>query len=92
MSRLPTTASPHWRSRAPTGPKSRSWISACRAWTATISRAGCALGIGGLFLAAMTGYGQEADREAARKAGFDVHLVKPVEAGPLRTLISQPTR
>ena len=28
---------------------------------------------------AMTGYGQEADRERAMKAGFAVHLVKPVD-------------
>lgn len=28
---------------------------------------------------AMTGYGQEADRERARQAGFAVHLVKPVD-------------
>ncbi len=28
---------------------------------------------------AMTGYGQEADRERARLAGFAVHLVKPVD-------------
>ncbi|HVH41890.1 MAG TPA: response regulator, partial [Labilithrix sp.] len=28
---------------------------------------------------AMTGYGQEADRERARRAGFAVHLVKPVD-------------
>ncbi|MBX3217619.1 MAG: response regulator [Labilithrix sp.] len=28
---------------------------------------------------AMTGYGQEADRERARRAGFAAHLVKPVD-------------
>ena len=28
---------------------------------------------------AMTGYGQESDRERAREAGFAVHLVKPVD-------------
>lgn len=30
-------------------------------------------------LVAMTGYGQAADTERAREAGFDVHLVKPVD-------------
>lgn len=30
-------------------------------------------------LIAMTGYGQEADRERARRAGFASHLVKPVD-------------
>jgi PAS domain S-box-containing protein len=28
---------------------------------------------------ALTGYGQESDRERSRKAGFDEHLVKPVD-------------
>jgi CheY-like chemotaxis protein len=28
-------------------------------------------------LIAMTGYGQKSDRDRARQAGFDVHLVKP---------------
>ena len=32
-----------------------------------------------LFLIALTGYGQREDREAARNAGFDTHLVKPVD-------------
>ena len=31
-------------------------------------------------LIALTGYGQLRDREAATRAGFDVHLVKPVDA------------
>ena len=30
-------------------------------------------------LIALTGWGQPADREASMKAGFDAHLVKPVE-------------
>ncbi len=30
-------------------------------------------------LVAVTGYGQEHDREAARSAGFDAHLTKPVD-------------
>lgn len=33
----------------------------------------------GLQLVALTGYGQDSDREHARSAGFDRHLVKPVE-------------
>jgi CheY-like chemotaxis protein len=32
-----------------------------------------------LRLIAVTGYGQEDDRARARAAGFDLHLVKPVE-------------
>jgi two-component system CheB/CheR fusion protein len=46
------------------------------------------LQVDGLFLIAMTGYGQEADRQAARQAGFDVHMVKPVAVGPLQTLLA----
>jgi CheY-like chemotaxis protein len=32
-----------------------------------------------LRIVAITGWGQDADREKSRQAGFDVHLVKPVE-------------
>ncbi|MGE0594072.1 MAG: ATP-binding protein [Vicinamibacterales bacterium] len=34
-------------------------------------------------LVAVTGYGQSVDRERARQAGFDVHLVKPVQLDAL---------
>ena len=37
------------------------------------------LGANAPKMIAMTGYGQEADRERARQAGFAVHLVKPVD-------------
>ena len=30
-------------------------------------------------LIAMTGYGQDSDKQAAADAGFDAHIVKPVE-------------
>ena len=40
-----------------------------------------------LYLIAMTGYGQAEDREAAREAGFDVHLVKPADLDALRGLL-----
>ncbi|MFL9871807.1 PAS domain-containing hybrid sensor histidine kinase/response regulator [Paraburkholderia megapolitana] len=33
----------------------------------------------GTRFAAMTGFGQSSDRERTREAGFDVHLVKPVD-------------
>jgi CheY-like chemotaxis protein len=32
-----------------------------------------------MHLVAISGYGQETDRATARAAGFDAHLVKPVE-------------
>ena len=34
-------------------------------------------------LIALTGYGQESDRDRARKAGFAEHLTKPIEGGRL---------
>jgi two-component system CheB/CheR fusion protein len=36
-----------------------------------------------MVLLALTGYGQKADRVATRKAGFDDHLVKPVDLDEL---------
>lgn len=32
-----------------------------------------------LMLAAVTGYGRDSDRDSSRRAGFDAHLVKPVD-------------
>jgi len=40
-------------------------------------------------LVAVTGFGQEADRGRAREAGFDEHLVKPVEIDALRILMGR---
>jgi PAS domain S-box-containing protein len=51
-----------------------------------------------MYLIAATGWGQEADREKANQAGFDEHLVKPVDvsaligllencAGPVRPMV-----
>jgi CheY-like chemotaxis protein len=37
---------------------------------------------------AVTGYGQERDRSLAAEAGFDHHLVKPVDADRVRELIT----
>ena len=39
---------------------------------------------------ALTGYGQAQDRERARAAGFDDHLVKPVDLAALATLLARP--
>jgi CheY-like chemotaxis protein len=35
------------------------------------------------YIMAITGYGGDADRRKAREAGFDQHLVKPVDADAL---------
>jgi PAS domain S-box-containing protein len=45
-------------------------------------------GMGGLTLVAMTGYGQEEERRRTREAGFDSHLVKPVDFDMLQELLS----
>src|SRR5436190_20976171 len=39
------------------------------------------------WLIAMTGYGQDTDRSRSQQAGFDYHLVKPVNAEELEQLI-----
>jgi CheY-like chemotaxis protein len=39
-------------------------------------------------LVAITGYGQETDRQRSRDAGFDAHLVKPVDMDQLEHLLS----
>jgi signal transduction histidine kinase len=39
-------------------------------------------------LVSITGYGQQSDRVRAREAGFDVHLVKPVELGDIERAIA----
>jgi len=41
-------------------------------------------------LIAVTGYGQAADRARAIDAGFDVHVLKPVDPAVLRELLSAP--
>jgi PAS domain S-box-containing protein len=42
----------------------------------------------GAMLIAVTGYGQESDRQQTLAAGFDHHLVKPVDAGELSALFA----
>jgi signal transduction histidine kinase/CheY-like chemotaxis protein len=41
-----------------------------------------------VFLVAVTGYGQDADRERTRAAGFDEHLVKPVTMRQIRAVLA----
>jgi CheY-like chemotaxis protein/two-component sensor histidine kinase len=41
-----------------------------------------------LTLIALTGWGQEQDRRRTREAGFDHHLVKPVDLEVLKTLLA----
>ena len=42
----------------------------------------------GTLIVALTGYGQESDRQRSARAGFDCHLVKPVDLEELRRLVS----
>jgi two-component system CheB/CheR fusion protein len=41
-----------------------------------------------VMLVAMTGYGQDEDRRRAQEAGFDRHLVKPVDPDVLQELLA----
>jgi CheY-like chemotaxis protein len=44
--------------------------------------------LGGAVLVALTGFGQESDRQRAHEAGFDSHLVKPVKLDALEALLA----
>ena len=41
-----------------------------------------------VVLVAMTGYGQESDRQRSQEAGFDHHLVKPAEFGKVQQILA----
>lgn len=43
----------------------------------------------GIRLIALTGYGQASDRQATMQAGFDQHLVKPVQPAELLKVLAQ---
>ena len=43
-----------------------------------------------IMLVAMTGYGKDEDRRRSQEAGFNAHLVKPVNLEDLRVLLTQP--
>ena len=47
-------------------------------------------GAGAPVLVALTGWGQQKDRDESRAAGFDHHLIKPAEKEALRLLLSSP--
>ena len=44
-------------------------------------------GFSSCVLVALTGFGQESDRLIARDAGFDHHLVKPIDIEKVRKLL-----
>jgi PAS domain S-box-containing protein len=43
-----------------------------------------------LLMVALTGWGQEEDRHRSREAGFDAHIVKPVDPEALLALLASP--
>jgi CheY-like chemotaxis protein len=47
------------------------------------------LGLKDVLLVAMTGYGQDEDRRRSQMAGFNSHLVKPIDLERLNTLLEQ---
>ena len=42
------------------------------------------------LIVALTGYGMEEDRRRSQEAGFDSHMVKPVDLETLQELLSRP--
>jgi signal transduction histidine kinase/CheY-like chemotaxis protein len=49
-------------------------------------------GLEGTRLIALTGFGQEEDRRRSKEAGFDHHLVKPVDPEDLQRLLAEEVR
>ena len=45
-----------------------------------------------VVLIALTGYGQPSDRESTRAAGFDAHLVKPLDPSKLFRVLAEKLR
>ena len=48
-----------------------------------------AAGLDRVAIVAVTGYGQEEDLRRSAEAGFDHHLVKPVDAAMIRKIIAE---
>ena len=47
--------------------------------------------LNGIRLFAVTGYGQESDRQQSRNAGFDHHFVKPIDLDAIEAVLSDGT-
>jgi CheY-like chemotaxis protein len=41
-----------------------------------------------VLLVALTGWGQDEDRRKSQEAGFDLHMVKPIEPAALEELLA----
>jgi CheY-like chemotaxis protein len=46
-------------------------------------------GLENVVLAALTGWGQLEDRRRTAEAGFDHHLIKPIEPAALESLLAE---
>jgi signal transduction histidine kinase len=55
----------------------------------TARRLRCDLGLRDALLIAMTGYGQDEDKRRSQEAGFNAHLVKPVDFGELQRMLER---
>jgi CheY-like chemotaxis protein len=47
------------------------------------------LGLEDMMLVALTGYARDQDRQRSVDAGFNAHLLKPVDIGALNALLAQ---
>ena len=77
------------RGGAPSGPTSSCSTSACRSSTASRSAAASATAPWGasVRLVAQSGWGQDEDRRRTAEAGFDHHIVKPIDPAALEVLM-----
>jgi len=50
------------------------------------------VGLTGATLVAITGYSQEEDRRKSQEAGFNDHVIKPIDVDTLRKLLACPKR
>ena len=87
----PTTARRPWPSPGSSCPRSSSWTSACPAWTVNevARRLRGRPEFEKTLIVALTGWGQEADVERSRAAGFDHHLVKPASPEAILELLTK---
>ena len=44
-----------------------------------------------VFLVALTGWGQPSDVRESKEAGFDLHMVKPLDTASVKRLLESPT-
>jgi CheY-like chemotaxis protein len=45
--------------------------------------------VAGAFIVALTGWGQDQDKERARQSGFDAHLTKPADLDAVEKMLAR---